>query len=60
MRVPVVVEGVERDFGRREQAQAKRTVKRLGDMPSKIASTEIWRRCKAKATEIRLRTRVID
>ena len=52
MRVPVVVEGVERDFGRREQAQAKRTVKRLGDMPSKIASTEIWRRCKAKATEI--------
>lgn len=66
--VPIVVEGVERDFGaewicqkhwsivptalRREYAQAKWAVKRLGDRPSGIASVEVWRRCEARATEI--------
>jgi hypothetical protein len=68
VRVPVVVEGIELDFGeewicqkhwsaiptvlRREHSTAKRRVKRLRDFPSEIESAGIWKRCKATATEI--------
>lgn len=66
--VPVVIEGIELDFGeewicqkhwspvpaslRREHSLAKRKVLRLRDMHSEIASAEVWRRCKEKAMEI--------
>lgn len=66
--VPVVIEGIELDFGeewicqkhwspvpahlRREHSLSKRKVLRLRDLASEIASAEVWRRCKAKATEI--------
>jgi hypothetical protein len=66
--VPVVVDGHVVDFGaewicqkhwsavpsalRREHVAAKRNVKRLGTFAADLASYQVWRRCKAIATEI--------